>query len=163
MAFKGYTITTDGTEANARVRWGYDTTTGEMGMQVRLTNKTGGNSVKGYLVEPYDSADDSFANIVVDVPDPCWCVYEAGIADGQLCWVWKLNASICEMYFIGNVARSQLARGFLTADAGYVSGQVMAEDFPSPPFDADKHFYECGHTMRARTGAGLCLVHSQTN
>lgn len=135
-------------------------TTTEGGFAVKLTNRTGGASVKGEVVTSGSSYDNSVTKIVKDVPNPIGVFYESGVADGAEAWV--VVSGIAEVYFVGNTTRGQLARGFLTADGGsYVTGQALAEAVPTSPFATDKHFYEIGHVLESRTGAGLakCLLH----
>lgn len=133
--------------------------TPEGGIAVKLTNKTGANSVKGSMVRLNSGQDNSFILCVVNVPDPIGFVYENGVADGSECLV--VISGIAEVYFIGNTTRGQFARGFITGDAGYVTGQALAESVPTAPFATDKHFYEVGHILESRTGAGLakCIIH----
>lgn len=133
--------------------------TKEGGLAIKLTNKTGSNSVKGEVVSPSNSVANAVTKIVVDVPNPIGVFYENGIADGQEAWV--VVSGIADVYFIGNTALGNIARGFITGDAGYVTGQALAEAVPSSPFASDKHFYEIGHLLEARTGAGLakCVLH----
>jgi hypothetical protein len=131
--------------------------TPEGGIAVLLTNKTGGNSVKGEVVTAYASANSAVAKVIVDVPNPIGVFYESGIADAAEAWV--VVSGIADVYFIGNTTRGHIARGFLTADgAGYVTGQALSEAVPSSPFASDKHFYEIGHVIESRTGAGLAKV-----
>ena len=130
------------------------------GFMIKVTNKTGGASVKGEVVTPSSATDNAVIKIVKDVPNPIGVFYESGVADGSEAWV--VVAGIADVYFVGNTTRGQLARGFLTADgASYVIGQALAEAVPTPPFDSDKHFYEIGHILESRTGAGLakCILH----
>ena len=133
--------------------------TPEGGIAVRLTNKTGGASYKGMMVRAASSQNLAFTTAVKDVPDAFGFCYDA-VDDGSECLV--VVSGIADVYFTGSTTRGQLARGYLTADgAGYVAGQCLAENFPSPPFASDKHFYEIGHVIESRTGAGLakCVIH----
>jgi hypothetical protein len=130
------------------------------GYMIKLTNRTGGNSVKGEVVETSSSYDNAVQKIVKDVPDPIGVFYESGIADGAEAWI--VVSGIADVYFVGNTTRNHLARGFLTADgASYVTGQALSETIPTSPFASDKHFYEIGHVLESRTGAGLakCVLH----
>ena len=131
------------------------------GLAVRLTNKTGGASVKGEVVEAdgAGAVNNAVAKIVQNEPDPIGVFYESGVADGAEAWI--VVAGIADVYFIGNTTRGHVARGFVTADAGYVTGQALSEAVPSSPFASDKHFYEIGHVLESRTGAGLakCVLH----
>jgi hypothetical protein len=136
--------------------------TAEGGLAVKLTNKTGGASVKGEVVTVYnDSAiDHAVEKIVVDIPNPIGVFYESGVADGAEAWV--VVSGIADVYFVSDATRGHIARGFLTADgASYVTGQALSEAVPGSPFAADKHFYEIGHVLESRTGAGLakCVLH----
>jgi hypothetical protein len=131
----------------------------EGGLMVKLTNKTGGASVKGEVVKIYEAGavNNAVAKIVKDEPDPIGVFYESGIADGAEAWI--VVAGIADVYFVGNTTRGHLARGFLTADgASYVTGQALSEAIPTSPFASDKHFYEIGHVLESRTGAGLAKV-----
>jgi len=123
------------------------------GYMVRMTNRTGGTSVKGEVVCASSSYNSAVAKIVQNVPDPIGCFYESGIADGAEAWV--VVSGRAQVYFIGNTTHGHLARGFVTSDSGYVTGQALSEAVPSSPFATDKHFYEIGHVIESRTGAGL--------
>jgi len=131
--------------------------TPEGGFAIRLTNKTGGASVKGHVVQSSATTAFGVAKIVVDDPDPIGVFYESGIADGAEAWI--VVSGIADVYFVGNTTLNHLARGFLTADGGaYVIGQALSEAVPGSPFASDKHFYEIGHVLEARVGAGLAKV-----
>lgn len=123
------------------------------GLAVKMVNKTGGASVKGYVVTASTTTENGVKLIEVDIPAPIGIIYNSGIADGDD--VWVVIQGIAEVYYIGNTTLGYLARGFITGDAGYVSGQALAEAVPTSPFATDKHFYEIGHLLEARVGAGL--------
>jgi len=132
----------------------------EGGIAVKLTNKTGAVTVKGEIVRPDSATDSGVVKIVVDIPSPIGVFYESGIAADAETWV--VISGIADVYFTGNTTRGYLARGFITSDgAGYVTGQALAEAYPSSPHDTDKHFYEIGHVLESRVGAGLakCVLH----
>jgi hypothetical protein len=133
--------------------------TPEGGRAIKIVNRTGAASVKGYMVHPSPSYDTSCTLSIVDVPDPIGVVYDSGVANGSEMWV--VTNGIADVYFIGSATRGHIARGFVTGDAGYVAGQALSEAVPSPPFATDKHFYEIGHVIQSRTGAGLarCVLH----
>ena len=63
--------------------------------------------------------------------------------------------------FIGDTTCGHIARGFIGADAGYIAGYALSEAYPTPPAASDKHFYEIGHVIESRVGAGLawCVLH----
>lgn len=131
--------------------------TNEGGLAVKLTNRTGGASVKGEIVTASSSYDNAVEKIIKDVPNPIGVFYTSGVADGSEAWV--VLHGMADVYFVGNTTRGHIARGFLTADGGsYVTGQALSEAVPGSPFSADKHFYELGHVLESRTGAGLAKV-----
>lgn len=149
-----------------KMRFVYDTNTGEMGMQVKLINKTGGNTVKGYLCCPDVNVDGAFQYCAINDPDPNWVVYEAGIADAAEAWVWCVNA-ICEVYCndvaAGNPTRHHYIRSTATGDSVTTTGHATSEALPASPFATDKHFQEAGHVMKSRVGSGLTLCSFHTN
>jgi hypothetical protein len=128
------------------------------GYLVRLTNKTGGNTVKGYVIHPSITTDDAFELVPDDDPDPCGIIYEGGIADGEECWV--VTRGFAEIYFESAVTRGKFVRSKVAADGG-LTGVAVAEALPAPPFSSDKHFQEVGHAFQSIGGAGLarCLLH----
>lgn len=144
-----------GFDASQKVRVWYDPTTNERGIQVRVTNKTGGTATKGYAVEPYPSADNAVQYAAINEPDPIGIVYEAAAADAEM-WIWI--AGIVEVYVNASATRGQFVRVPATGDSVTTSGTLTNEAQPSSPFATDKHFQEVGHVMKDRTGAGLTLV-----
>jgi hypothetical protein len=121
-----------------------------------MINKTGAASVKGYVVDPISSTENGVQLIRQDIPDPIGVFLDSGVPDGDLAWVVILGKA--KVYFVGNTTVGHLARGFVAADAGFVLGQALSEAFPVSPFATDKHFYEIGHLLESRVGAGLALV-----
>jgi hypothetical protein len=137
--------------------------TPEGGYPVKMINKSGGVTVAGEVVDVYRATaiNRAVKKIIVDVPDPIGVFYESGVADGEDAWV--VVSGVAHVYFVGNTTIGHLARGFVGADAGYVTGQALSEAVPTSPFATDKHFYEIGHVMESRTGAGLALVNLHFN
>jgi hypothetical protein len=127
--------------------------TPEGGFFVYLINDTGSASVKGTVVEPSSSVNNGCSKVVVDIPDAIGVIYDDGVPNGQP--VRVVISGIADVYYIGNTTRKHLARTFIGADAGYVSGQALSEAVPTAPFASDKHFCEIGHLLESRTGAGL--------
>lgn len=131
------------------------------GLMIKLINKTGAATVKGEVVCPYSATavNNAVKKILVDEPDPIGAFYESGIADGSEAWV--VVSGIADVYFVGDAVRGHFARGFITGEASYVTGRVLSEAVPTSPFATDKHFYEIGHVLESRTGAGLakCVLH----
>ena len=122
------------------------------GIAIKMT--AGENLIKGDIVDIH--ADGKVYKIIVNVPDPIGCVYQAVAADAE---VLIVITGVAEVYFVGNTTAGHFARGFLTADgASYVAGLALSELLPTSPFDDDKHFYEIGHVLESRVGAGLAKV-----
>lgn len=130
--------------------------TDEGGLAIKLVNRTGAPTVKGYCVTTSDAVENSVKLVPVNVPNCIGVFYESGVADGEEAWV--VIAGVAEVYFWGNTTRGHLARTGLTADTGEVAGQAMSEAVPTSPFATDKHFCEIGHVLESRTGAGLAKV-----
>lgn len=143
--------------SNAKIKF-----TDEGGLAIKLTNKTGSATVKGYLVTSYnDTAINNAIELVgINNPDIIGVCYENGVADGSETWV--VVSGIADVYFITDTVRGQMAR-MSRNDSGEsgVIGQAMAENYPTSPFTSDKHFQEIGHVLESRTGAGLakCVLH----
>ena len=149
LDFLDQSVKTTASPSFAKVRL-----TAEGGIAVKMINKTGAASVKGTVVMPSDSTNNAVEKIVINEPDPIGVIYDADIADGAE--VWVVVSGIADVLFIGNTTRGHLARGFITAESGtYVTGQALSEAIPTSPFATDKHFYEIGHVIESRTGAGL--------
>jgi hypothetical protein len=129
------------------------------GFAIRLTNKTGGASVKGNCVTADDTQNNAVKLVPINVPNCIGVFLDSDIADGTEAWV--VVSGIADVYFWGSTTRGHLARTGLTADTGEVAGQALSEAIPSSPFASDKHFCEIGHVLETRTGAGLakCNLH----
>lgn len=124
------------------------------GIAIKLT--AGENLVKGNIV--YVSAANTVKKCLQNNPDVIGVVY---ISANNATNVWVVVSGVAYVYFTGNTTPGHIARGFVTSDGGYVAGQALSEAYPTSPFASDKHFYEVGHVIEARTGAGLakCVLH----
>lgn len=131
------------------------------GLAVKMINNTGGASVQGEVVHADSSIYNAVIKAVQDVPDPIGVFLDSGVPNGETAWI--VVSGRAKVYFIGNTTRGHLARGFVAADAGYVAGQALSEAVPVSPFAVDKHFYEVGHVLESRVGAGLALVNLHFN
>jgi hypothetical protein len=140
-----------------KIRFWFDPVTLERGIQVRVTNKTGGTSVKGYAVSP-DGTTPTDLGVIYTVsgrPDPIGIVYDAVAADADM-WVWV--SGIAEVYVNAGATVRQFVRVTASGDSTTTAGTCTNEAAPTSPFATDKHFQEVGHVLKARTGAGLTLV-----
>ena len=140
-------------ELNAadKVRFFYDVNTNEAGLQIRLTNKTGANSIKGYLVEPSSTTARAFDLVGLDEPDIMGVIYEAGIADGSECWIWL--SGVVEVYYIGATTLEYFARMGITADGG-AAGQAVAEPVPARVCGGPEGVSDPAASQRRRPSAG---------
>ena len=124
---------------------------------IKLTNKTGSNSVAGQIVKPDDKVDgsggvdDAFITILADDQEIIGIVAEAGVSDGSEAWV--VGSGIADVLMdAGGSARGDRIISSATAGSGdvwNVGGAVAT------------HFQEIGHCIEDRTGAGLarCVLH----
>jgi hypothetical protein len=133
--------------------------TSEGGLAVLLTNKTGGASVKGRLVE--DSATTDMAVDYTDAGsvDPIGVFYESGIADGDEAWI--VVAGIAYVALGDNEATT---RGNWVethnAEAGYADATAAS------PAASPGHFEEIGHALESVAAGGggthvlaRCTIH----
>ena len=123
------------------------------GIAIRLTNKTGGNTVAGQLVAPYSATaiDDAFKTAAASSDEVFGIVLDAGIADGSEAWV--IISGIADVLTdAGGSARGDRMISSATAGSADVwnTGGAVAT-----------HFLEIGHCIETRTGAGLarCVLH----
>lgn len=126
--------------------------TKEGGLAVRMKNRTGGVSIKGYIVEPAPIEDNAVKYTDNGDADPIGIVYESGVADQAEMWV--VVSGIAEVYYGVAVTRATFSRVPIVSD-GLTTGQAMNEPLPSSPFATDKHFQEIGHPLETTSGAGL--------
>jgi hypothetical protein len=63
------------------------TFTPEGGLAIKLTNKTGGASVKGTVVSLATGTNEAFIVTPADGVHPVGAVYDNGIADASECWI----------------------------------------------------------------------------
>lgn len=126
------------------------------GTAVRLLNKTGAASIKGYALKTSSTTNDAVDYAAVNEPDCIGVFLDDGVPDGELAWV--VVSGRAYVYYIGSTTLNYLARTFLTGESGAAAGKAMSELKPTPSFATDKHFCEIGHVLEARTGAGLALT-----
>lgn len=126
--------------------------TKEGGLAVLLINKTGGASVKGYIVEASSGTDNGVQYVSGDDIDPFGIIHNAGVPDGEL--VWVVVSGIAEVFYAMAVTRAAFSR-VPTIGEAITNGQAINEALPTPPFSTDKHFQEIGHPIQSRGDAGL--------
>jgi len=127
------------------------------GYAVKLTNKTGANTVAGQLVKADTATDD--AVILAAAGDvECFGVFlDAGIADGSEAWV--VVSGIADVAFDDNVAA---VRGDWVS-TGVLAGYAATANSPAA---APTHFEEIGHCIESVAAAGggthilaRCILH----
>jgi hypothetical protein len=134
----------------AGVRLVYDATTGEAGMQVRLTNRTGGTSVKGTLLECSGTYNRAVATAAADAPDVVHVCAESGIADGSEVWCWCVG-SVCQVLLQNSTAAT---RDYWVRTSTSAAGRADATN-SAPPGGTitalEGHFDEVGHALESKT------------
>ncbi len=123
------------------------------GLAIKLTNKTGGNTVAGQLVSPYSATavEDAFKTSAANSDEVFGIVYEAGVADGSEAWVVISGVADVLMDGGGSARGDRIISSATagSADVWNVGGAVAT------------HFLEIGHCIESTGGAGLarCVLH----
>ena len=147
-------LSATGEIAGPKAKW-----TAEGGFAIKLTNKTGAETVKGTVVAVYSATavDNAFKLAPIDSLDPIGVVYEAGVADGSAAWV--VVSGIAEVLFKAATTRGQVARTPIAGDDGEAAGYAMPMAVPANPnVAADDHFREIGHILESKDADALCKV-----
>jgi hypothetical protein len=95
---------------------------------------------------------EAVTKIRINAPDPIGAVYTSGVTNEM---IWVVTDGIADVNYIAGSVSGHLARGFVGGDAINLDGYATSEARPTAPFATDKHFYEIGHVLESRTGAGL--------
>lgn len=124
--------------------------TKEGGLAIWLTNKTGGNSVKGEILEISTTTDEAVMQAIADSFFAMGVTYTAGIADGDNMWV----------VIDGRVEMLADAGGFARTDRLITSGTAGRALVSNTPSAAD-HFKEIGHALgtAAANSLGFAVIH----
>jgi hypothetical protein len=127
--------------------------TSDGGFAVKMTNKTGSNSVKGTVVECDPDVDNAVEIAPGDSVDPIGVMYEDGVADGSECWV--VVAGRAQVLLKDGTAstREYWAKLSDTAGRADITGAV-----PSPPTGAE-HFKEIGHCLESQSSGTDVLAY----
>lgn len=119
------------------------TPSGRIGLGVRLTNNTGGVSVKGRLVQA-DTVDDFSYKVADANADDCiGAEYDSGIADGSQCLIiwggaYEVLLKDATLSTKGNWVKTSDVAGRADATAATPPGAVAA------------HFQEVGHCIESK-------------
>lgn len=131
--------------------------TNEGGYAVKMTNKTGANSIKGILVDVSDTVDNAFKIEESDGIDVIGVVYEDGITDGDDCWI--VIEGTAEVLLKDGTAAT---RNYWVKTSD-VAGRADATN-PAPPGGTiaalSEHFGEIGHCLESKTSGTdiLCKI-----
>jgi len=118
--------------------------TAEGGVAVKMTNKTGADTVKGTVVEASDSVDRAFDICPADELDPIGVVYEAGVPDGSEALV--VMYGIAEVLLEdGTASTRENWVGVSASQAGRANATTAA-----PPGLVLNHFREMGHCLESK-------------
>ncbi len=134
------------------------------GVAVRLTNKTGGVSVEGGLVEADTANNDAVKLCNANGSSCCGVFLDAGVADGDEAWV--VISGIADVAMGDDTAAT---RGYWVRTSGTEAGYANAET-PAPPLggvpELDAHMTEIGHCIENVSAGGggthilaRCLLH----
>jgi hypothetical protein len=119
------------------------------GIMIKLTNRTGSNTVKGTIVSANLSNEEAFYTTPANGDMPIGIVYETGVANGSEAWI--VISGIAEVLFKDTVAPT---RGYVA----YVSDtDGRAENSSSVPA-ATTHFREIGHPIQTKTAGTSVLA-----
>jgi len=125
--------------------------TPEGGVAVKLTNKSGGNSVKGEIVTSSTGTANAVESAGINSDNPIGVFYEDSIADGQEAWIVVSGIAQVLMDASGSTLEYWLGTGG-TAKRGTST--------ISPPA-APTHFQEMGHILEtvAANSLAKCILH----
>ncbi len=131
------------------------------GICIKLTNKTGVNSVAGKLVKADTSTNDAVKLTVLDEEETMGVFLDSGIADGSEAWVVISGIADVAMQDNTTATRGNWVRSSIT-EAGYADATNSTP--PSPA--AFSHFNEIGNCIETVTATGggthilaRCVLH----
>jgi hypothetical protein len=131
-------------------------TTAEGGIAVKMTNKTGAESVKGSIVSLSTETDNAFALAAIDASGVVGVVYESGVANGAECWV--VVKGIAETLFTNNITHGMYARAPIDADTDEVAGRAVGAAIPAATFNTDAYLARFGFVMESKAAGALAKV-----
>jgi len=117
----------------------------EGGYAIKLTNKTGSNSVKGQIVEVDSATDNSFETADLSCLDAIGVVYNAGVSDGSETWV--VQGGIAEVL----ADSGDITRGDRIITSSADAGSAETANLPT----AAQHFREMGHALTSALDGNL--------
>lgn len=131
------------------------------GYAIKLTNKTGSNSVAGQLVKADIDTDDAFVLAGGDDLEHFGVVLDSGVSDGTAAWIVIYGIADVAMEDNTTATRANWVRMSIT-EAGYAD--ATNADAPQPINQT--HFAEVGHCIETVTATGIgthvlarCMLH----
>ena len=131
------------------------------GIMIKLTNKTGVNSVAGKLVQADTTTNDAVKLTGIDEEETFGVFLDSGIADGSEAWVVISGIADVAMQDNTTATRGNWVRSSIT-EAGYADATNSTP--PSPA--AFSHFNEIGNCIETVTATGggthilaRCVLH----
>jgi hypothetical protein len=117
---------------------------------VRMINKTGASTIKGTLIEAYETTgtDNAFKVADIDGNHPIGVVYEAGVSDGDACRV-VLGGLVEVLIEAGDTIETGYWARTGTTTAGRVTLKATAGGG-----SVAEHFKEVGHCVTSAGVAG---------
>ena len=131
------------------------------GIMIKLTNKTGSNSVQGQLVHADTSTNDAVKLTIADGEECIGVFLEGGVSDGSEAWIVISGIADVAMEDNTTATRGNWVRTSIT-EAGYADATNALP--PSPA--AFTHFNEIGNCIETVTAGGegthilaRCVLH----
>ncbi len=117
------------------------------GYAIKLTNKTGSNSVQGQVVIASTTTNDAFAIAALGETQPIGVVLKGGVRDGSEEWV--VVSGIADVLI--DDGGTALGDRLISSDNIGFAGSADVDNAPAVAV----HFQEIGHCIEGRVGAGL--------
>jgi hypothetical protein len=122
--------------------------------KIQLINDTGAASVYGEIVIASTSTDYAFELTGADEAQPIGSIYEAGIADGELCWIVTHGSA---QVLLENATAATRGNWVFTSNvAGRADATLAAPPGGGIP-QLDQHMQELGHCIESQ-GAGTDVL-----
>ena len=133
------------------------------GLCIKLTNKTGSNTIAGQLVQAGTATDDSFILSGVDETENIGVVLDSGIGDGSEAWI--VNSGIADVAMKDNTAATRGNWVKASSEAGYADSTNATPPGGGIP-ELDEHMREIGNCIENVTAGGggthilaRCVLH----
>lgn len=114
------------------------------GIAIKLTNKTGANTVEGHLVSASSSTAEAFDVAISNSDEVIGIVYESGVADGSEAWIVVSGFAMVRVDGGGAALNDRLV-------SSVTSGITTVNNIPAVAV----HFQEVGHAVGVIVGPGL--------